>query len=134
VPDYPYAYGVNPVHPIGPRGARLRFFRRRAGEEEQTAPASPAGVDEMARWRELLSGSVAELNASLERSGAPFRCALEEDDTGLSLRVFHLAEDGSAPPLDPLAEEVEEHLDPADLPRWLERLRSRLGIVVDERA
>ncbi|MBI5443543.1 MAG: hypothetical protein HY900_20325 [Deltaproteobacteria bacterium] len=134
MPDYPYPYAMNPTRPIGPGGARLRLFRRRPRPEEEPGfETAPAEAD-LARWRELLAGSVAELNESFQASQAPFRCALEEDEAGVSLRLFRLAEDGSVSAPEGLPEEIEEHLELAELPRWLARLRSRLGIVVDERA
>ncbi len=134
MPDYPYIYAANSPLRVTPGGTRTRFFRRRhpaEGEEETPGPERSA---EEARWFELLSAAVAELNEALQRSRAPFACTFEEDERGLSLRVFHLAEDGSPVSSGESPEEIDVSLDPADLPVWLARLRSHLGVVVDERA
>lgn len=127
MPDYPYVYGQAPPRPVGPGGTRLRVFRRRPPREGEAQV--PAQAEEEAPWAALLESAVAELNASFLRSQAPWSCRLEEDQAGLLLRVIH--KDAAEGP-DSMPEEVDEVMEPADLPAWLARLRARLGLLIDE--
>jgi hypothetical protein len=132
VPDYPYVYSSNPARPSTPGGTRHRFFRRGPPSEEEGATREEAERERL-RWLELLSVAVAELNETFQKAAAPFSCRIEEDGAGLSLRIYPLAEDGATKAFSEF-EEREEYLDPAEFPKWLDRLRSMLGIVIDERA
>ncbi len=132
MPDYPFTYAAAPPHPVAPGGTRVRLFRRRARPGEE-APREGPGEEEPSGWRALLTAAVAELNEAFAKGAAPFSCVLEEDRRGLSLRILHLSEDGSPVAPQGPVEEIEEFLDPAELPRWLARLRSHLGILVDDR-
>ncbi len=123
--DAPYVYAPSALRPVAPGGTRLRVPRRRNPKEQPPGDEGEAGSE--AEWGELLEASVDELNRAFEGAGAPFRCHLEVDEGGLSLVVRRT--DG-----DPGEGEVEEALSPADFPQWLGRLRSRLGLLVDQRA
>ena len=131
MPEYPYVHGSTEALPISPGGTRIRLLRRRRGEREGgEAEANPEGQKDRGeqRWRALLGQAVEDLNASLRASGAAFACALEEDEAGFILRFRRAGEPGEA-------QEIEEEiLDPAELPRWLARIRSHLGILVDQSA
>jgi hypothetical protein len=133
VPDYPYVYAEGPVRPIQPGATRLRVFRRgprREGEPESPITAAGSTRDDRdTRWRRLLEAAVGELNATLRKAGAPYVCHLEEDEAGFLLKVIH--RDGE--PLEEGPDEVDEVLEPEELPAMLARLRTRLGILVDER-
>lgn len=128
MPDYPYVYPDAPLRAVEPESARLRLPRRRARRPEEAAdPASVEGSE--AEWRSLLEEAAGELNASFRVAGAPWHCHIEEDDDGFLLKVMRQGADSSAGD----AEEIDEALEPADLPAWLARLRLRLGLLVDER-
>lgn len=128
MPDYPYVYPDSPLRPVQPWATRLRVFRRRPGAGGQ--PEEPTGSSEAGTWETLLREAVEELNEAFQQGGSPFTCALEDDEAGLVLRLRHAAgHQAQEPP-----EEVEEVLEPADLPAWLGRLRARLGLLVDETA
>ena len=129
MPDYPYVDPSPAPLPVGPGGTRVRLFRRREPEEEPEEERShrdKAAND--AAWEELMESAVDELNTSFEQAGVPFTCTLGEDQHSMWLTVNRQNEDGGG-------ESVEEEvLEPADLPRWLSRLRLRLGLLVDETA
>ncbi len=131
MPDYPYVYappGTPPPRPVEPGGTRIRVFRRRRGPaEEETGAGGEDAEERLRRWREALQEAVEELNAELAAAGLPHRVRLGEDREGFWLHVTGFPP--GAPPL-----RVDELLDPADLPRWLARLRTRLGLLVDETA
>ncbi len=128
MPDYPYVDPSPALPPVGPGGTQMRLFRRREREEpgRERSPQEEEAND--AAWEGLLEDAVGELNAAFRRDGVPFTCVLEEDDRGFSLSILREG-DGSAP-----REVEEEFLDPTELPRWLARLRLRLGLLVDETA
>jgi hypothetical protein len=107
----------------------VRLFRRREPEQEEgeSPPRDEAANDEA--WEDVLEEAVEEMNAALQRAGAPFTCNLEEDEHGFCLSVLRKGSGGEAE----YAIE-EEVLAPGDLPRWLLRLRLRLGLLVDETA
>lgn len=128
MPDSPYVYGTQAPRAVEPGGSRLRVFRRRAPARGEASEEARGSGDE-AGWRALLAEAVAELDDAFERAGTPWRCRLEEDEEGFVLRVSRPSADQAPGP----ADEVEEVLDPADLPAWLARLRARLGLLVDER-
>lgn len=131
MPDYPYVYGSSETRPISPGGTRIRLLRRRGGQRQGgETGANPEEEKERGEhaWRALLEHAVEDLNASLRASGAPFACALEEDEAGFILRVRREGEPGEATEIE------EEVLAPAELPKWLSRIRSRLGILVDQSA
>ncbi len=129
MPDYPYVYASPAPRPVEPGGTRIRVFRRRPRKGEEGAEEERREAEErLARWREALTRAVDELNRAMEEAGLPHRVRLVEDSEGFLLHVSTGAE-GAQPPL-----EAEELLDPADLPRWLARLRARLGLLVDETA
>ena len=130
MPDYPYVYGTGALRPVAPGGTRIRLFRRRQEETEGDKNEPPHGEQgqDQSGWAEMLREAVEELNASLLRAGAPFRCSLEEDEGGL---VFQVRREGGQPGPPEVEEEI---LDPAELPRWLARIRSRLGVLIDEKA
>ena len=104
------------------------MFRRRPRREEE--PRVPAGAEDgrEEHWRELLEAALEELNEAFRRSGAAYACHLEEDEAGFLLKVVRQG----GPPLSGISDEVDEALEPADLPVWLGRLRARLGLLVDE--
>lgn len=125
MPDSPYVYATGAARPVEPGGTRVRVLRRRKPEDEpDEEPREPGAED---RWRELLATAVDELNEAFREGGAAFRCTLEEDESGLCLHVHRTGGQGPGP------SDVEEVLDPADLPRWLARLRTRLGLLVDQK-
>ena len=140
MPDYPYIYDAKAAHPVGPGGTRLRVFRRRetAYEEEgggEQREDHESSSDREAAWRRLLNEAVEELNGSFRQSGVPFSCTLEEDDTGFCLRVFRQLHNQESEGAAAVAEEVEEEVvEPSQLPLWLTRIRSRLGLLLDEKA
>lgn len=127
MPEFPYVYGTDPALPVGPGGTRLRVLRRRPRDETRDGDRGPEqdGGGREDAWRELLEQAVAELNRSFESARVPFVCTLDEDPAGFSLHVRRT--DAAAGG----TEEVEELLEPAELPRWLARLRIRLGLLVD---
>jgi hypothetical protein len=130
MPDYPYVYTSDPLRQVAPGGTRVRFLRRRPrkGEEEESGTSPEGGKDRGdPGWRSLLETAVQELNDSFRDAKVPFSCTLEEDEDGFTLQVRPWGDGG-----DPGVE--EELLEPADLPQWLARLRSRLGILVDRTA
>ncbi|MBI5015963.1 MAG: hypothetical protein HZB55_10785 [Deltaproteobacteria bacterium] len=127
MPDYPYVYPEGAVRPIQPGATRLRFFRRRPRSEGEAEPHA-AETPETA-WGELLEAAIRDINAAFRQAGAPYTCVLEEDAAGFLLKVIH----ESGEPLRKGTAEVDEVLEPADLPAWLARLRAHLGILVDER-
>lgn len=129
MPDYPYVYQSTGPRPVASGGTRVRVLRRRdqetegETEQEREEQSSPGGS-----WHQLLEKAVAELNDAFRHAGVPFNCLLEEDAQGFCLHVRREGDDG-------VAEEVEEEiLSPSDLPQWLRRFRTRLGILVDETA
>lgn len=128
MPDHPYVEPSPPLPPVEPGGTQVRLSRRRERREpsQEQGPQDEAAND--SAWEELLQAAVAELNAAFRDGGVPFRCELEEDAQGFSLSIRRQG-DGS-PPGD--VEEVV--LSPAELPRWLARLRLRMGLLVDETA
>ncbi len=131
MPDYPHVHGSLTVRPVGAGGTRIRLVRRRPGEAEgeETGENSAERKDQRdSAWRALIEEAVRELDASLRAAGAPFTCGLEEDEDGLILQVRRHRREGVAPEVE------EEYLEPTDLPEWLARIRSRLGILVDETA
>lgn len=132
MPDYPHIYGTPGPRPIAAGGTRVRMARRRtpsqSGEDRSGAEEGGGRDREAATWRELLQEAVADLNASFQRSGAPFACALEEDAQGYSLVVKRVGDGDTGEPIE------EEILEPSELPQWLARIRTRLGILVDEKA
>ena len=134
MPDYPYVYDTNATRPVEYGGARLRVFRRRGREDEGGEPDDHSSHgDYESKWREMLRQAVDDLNDAFRRSGAAFLCALDEDESGFCLRVFRLGAGG--PGSDAMAEGVDEEVvNPEELPLWLSRLRSRLGLLVDETA
>ena len=131
MPDYPYVDPSPALRPVGPGGTRVRLLRRR---EREAAPEDERGHrDEAANdaaWEELLGSAVEELNVAFEQAGVPFTCTLGEDEHSMWLTVSRQSSGHEGEPL-ALDEEV---LEPADLPRWLARLRLRLGLLVDETA
>ncbi len=128
MPDHPYVYASPAPRPVEPGGTRIRVFRRRPRQEEGGEEDRREAEERLARWREVLAQAVDELNRAMEEAGLPHRVRLVEDAEGFLLHVSTGA-DGPHPAL-----EAEELLDPADLPRWLGRLRARLGLLVDETA
>ena len=128
--DYPYVYGSVGPRPVEQGGTRVRVFRRRRGESSEEKASEEGGREAGGEeaWRSLLEEAVEELNRSFEQAGVPFTCLLDEDEEGLFLHVRREGEDGSEQDVE------EELLDPADLPQWLGRLRTRLGILLDEKA
>ena len=129
MPDYPYVYATPAPRPVEPGGTRIRLFRRRPRQEEEEGGEERREAEErLARWREVLTQAVDELNRAMEEAGLPHRVRLVEDAEGFLLHVSTGA-DGPHPAL-----ETDELLDPADLPRWIARLRARLGLLVDETA
>lgn len=131
MPEFPYVYGLGSPRGVEPGGRRIRFLRRRAGkggDSEDPAEKPEEHDAEEASWRVLLEDAVEQLNASFGRSAIPFLCVLEEDENGLSLRIRREGEDGSTETVD------EEILERSEFPRWLERIRSQLGLLVDETA
>ncbi len=130
MPDYPYIYQTGAPRPVEPGGTRLRFFRRRREETAQQQDQDAGKDDHPATeppWSEVLEQAVADLNAAFRQAGAPFTCSLEEDDAGYTLIVRAEGAAGST-------QEIEEVLEPSEFPRWLSRLRARLGVLVDETA
>ena len=129
MPDYPYVYESTGPRPVAPGGTRVRVLRRRDQEAEGETEQEREGEGSTERsWRQLLENAVGELNDAFRRSGVPFHCLLEEDAQGLCLHVRREGDDG-------VAEEVEEEvLAPSELPHWLTRFRTRLGILIDETA
>jgi hypothetical protein len=106
-------------------------FRRPRGEGQgENAGENREGGNEHGGpgWRVLLAQAVDEFNASLHASGSAFACALEEDEAGFVLQFRRTAEGGEDPEIE------EELLDPTEFPKWLARLRSRLGILMDQSA
>lgn len=128
MPDYPYVDPSPPLPPVGPGGTRVRLFRRQEHEEPDQERSPQEEEANHAAWEELLKDAVGELNASFQRDGVPFTCVLEEEDQGFSLSVVREGDGGAARAVE------EEFLAPAELPRWLARLRLRLGLLVDETA
>lgn len=125
MPDYPYVYAEGPARGVEPGGARVRVLRRRPRGEKPT----PEAPEEPEAWEALLREAVEELNGAFRRTGAPFTCTLRADDAGFLLHVRHVGE----PRADPTEEDaVDEVLAPSDLPAWLRRLQTRLGLLVDE--
>jgi hypothetical protein len=127
----PLVHGTGGAQPVAPGGTRVRFFRRRRREGEgEEAGREGENRDERdeAKWRALLEEAVEELNTAFRDAGVPTSCALEEDEHGLCLHVRRHGSGGASEELE------EEVLDPADLPKWLARIRTRLGLLVDERA
>lgn len=137
MPDYPYIYDTDGARPPGGRSTLLRVFPRKRRKGDDGALADDRGDDPSreseASWRLLLEQAVVDLNSSFRQAGIPFSCTLEEDRAGFCLRVLRLTGEGS-PGTSSIEEVEEEALTPADLGRWLIRLRSRLGILVDETA
>lgn len=106
----------------------MRVFRRRRGPAQEETGAEGEDTEErLRRWREALQEAAQELNAELAAAGLPHRVQVGEDPEGFWLHVTGF------PPGTPSLR-VDEPLDPADLPRWLARLRTRLGLLVDETA
>jgi hypothetical protein len=135
MPDYPYVYDSRAPRPIGLGGTRLRVFRRRPPAEGTEHEENSGSAEESdARWRQLLGQAVEELNESFGHSGVPFLCSLDEDEGGFSLKISRIPGPGETAGAEDAPEGVEEAVEPADLPRWLARLRARLGILVDEKA
>lgn len=129
MPDYPYVDPSPAPLPVGPGGTRVRVFRRRQPEEEEQEESSPRDEEANdAAWEELLGQAVEELNAAFRQARVPFTCTLEEDEHSICLCVRR---EGDGPTAHAVEEEV---LAPGDLPRWLLRLRLRLGLLVDETA
>ncbi|GAB6063019.1 hypothetical protein [Deferrisoma palaeochoriense] len=125
MPDYPYVYGTAAPRPVEPGGTRIRVFRRR--REEQGEEGGEEAADRWAAWEEALAEAVEELNRDLEAQGSGVRVHLAEEEGSLFLTLTGLP--GALPSPLPSAP-----LDPADLPRWFARLRSHLGLLVDETA
>lgn len=125
MPDYPYVYGTAAPRPVEPGGTRIRVFRRRRGEEEEERGEETA--DRWAAWEAALAEAVEELNRHLEAAGSAVRAQLAEEEGSLFLTLSGLP--GALPSALPAVP-----LDPADLPRWFGRLRSHLGLLVDETA
>lgn len=128
MPEYPYVYGADSTRPVAPGGTRLRIARRRPRrepEKEGQDPGKEGGED--SAWRELLEEAVAELNQAFRDRHVPFLCSLDEDPTGFCLHVRRTDAVGGE-------DAAEELIDPAELPQWLSRLRTRLGLLVDETA
>lgn len=134
MPDYPYVYDTDAARPPGARSTRLRVSPRKRRQADDGALADDRGDDPSreseASWRLLLEQAVVDLNSSFRQAGIPFSCTLDEDRAGFCLRVLRLTGDHS----EETSSIEEEALTPADLGRWLIRLRSRLGILVDETA
>ncbi|GAB4278815.1 MAG: hypothetical protein Kow0092_34630 [Deferrisomatales bacterium] len=130
MPDYPYVYGAGAPQAVASGGGtRVRVFRRRRREPEQQDTGEDTGTDRGGdgadSWREALARAVDDLNESLRRSGAALRCSLEEDAGGLTLVILEEGREG------PPVEIEEELLHPEELPQWLQRLRTRLGLIFD---
>ncbi len=126
MPDYPYVYGAPASPPVDPGGTRYRLGRRRPRRDGRAGEdAGDRGGDDERHeaWRSLLGDAVDALNRSMGASGRPHRFALEEDAGEFWLRV--VLPEGSG---------VEERLDPAELDRWLARLRAQVGVVLDREA
>ncbi len=132
MPDYPYVYGAQGPRPVMPGGTRIRLPRRRTpsegGEDRAGGQAGEGGGQDATPWKDLIREAVADLNASFQSSGAPFVCEIEEDAQGYSLVVRRF---GSGEPGEAIEEEA---LEPSELPEWLDRIRARLGILLDEKA
>jgi hypothetical protein len=135
MPDYPYIHGTGGPQPVEPGSTRVRFFRRRRGggegegdQERDEATRDSGEHKDESKWRTALEQAVEDLNSSFRDAGVPMVCALEEDEHGLCLHIRRHGSDGTSEAVE------EEVLDAADFPKWLARIRSRLGLLVDERA
>jgi hypothetical protein len=126
--DPPFVYATAAPRPVEPGGTRVRVRRRRPRGEGDDAERGAEGSLEEDAWRALLVEAVADLNAAFQRAAVPFLCVLDEDEAGYTLHVRREGA-GEAP-----AELEEETLEPRDLPRWLARIRTGLGLLVDETA
>lgn len=128
--DPPFVHPAAGPRPIEPGGTRVRVLRRRPSREEgEENPEERGEGQEEDAWRALLLEAVDDLNASFRRASVPFLCELEEDEAGYTLHVRREGDAEGVP-----TELEEEILDPRDLPRWLARIRTGLGLLVDETA
>jgi len=128
--DPPFVYPAAGPRPVEPGGTRVRVLRRRPPREESEENPDERGEgQEEDAWRALLLEAVEDLNASFRRASVPFFCELDEDEAGYTLHVRREGAGGEVP-----SELEEETLDPRDLPRWLARIRTGLGLLVDETA
>jgi len=125
--DPPLVYAAAGLRPVAPGGTRVRVLRRRPQQEGAGEDASGDNREEEA-WRTLLVEAVEDLNASFLRAAVPFLCVLDEDEAGYTLHVRR-----QGPGAEP-ADVEEETMEPQDLPRWLARIRTGLGLLVDETA